>query len=242
MTLAIIPARGGSRRIPRKNIRAFCGKPIIAYSIEAALTSGCFDEVIVSTDDAEIARVALAFGARVPFMRSQATSTDTATTADVLREVIGRYRERGEPAGPRLACCLYPTAPFVTADMLREGLRRLMADPEIPGVVSVTPFSHPIQRALQLTGDRLSMARGQCATTRTQDLEPAYHDAGQFYWFRVTRFLENSNLLDSGAIGFVMPNAAVQDIDHEDDWTIAEMKYRLLLERQAGAGAGGSAR
>jgi len=232
MNLALITARGGSKRIPRKNIREFCGKPIIAYSIAAARAAGCFDEVMVSTDDDEIASIAESFGGDVPFRRSAATSSDFATTADVITEVLQTYRDRGREFD--LACCLYPTAPFVTPEVLRAGCDRLTADPEIPAAIPVTRFSYPIQRALRVCDGRLSMMHPEHRTTRSQDLEPAYHDAGQFYWVRVASFFRDRSLMVPGTAAIVLPEWQVQDIDTPDDWLLAEMKYRLLQESTAG--------
>lgn len=229
MNLAIITARGGSKRIPRKNIRLFCGRPIIAYSIAAALDSGCFDEVMVSTDDEEIAAVARDCGAQVPFMRSPATSNDHATTAAVLLEVLASYAQRGHR--PAHACCLYPTAPFVTKDNLRACRDLLASRPGAQTAFPVVRFSFPIQRALRMQDGLVSWFQPEHACTRSQDLEPAYHDAGQFYWVRVAEFMQSKNLLTPGSAGLELPEWQVQDIDNEDDWIVAEMKYRLLAER-----------
>lgn len=229
MKLAIITARGGSKRIPRKNIRDFCGKPIIAYSIRAAIDAGCFDEVMVSTDDAEIAGVAKEWGANVPFMRSAETSTDYATTADVLAEVLETYQKNGRDI--ELACCIYPTAPLLTSDRLSAGLEMLVKNQEIKGVISVNRFSYPIQRALRMTDGVISLFQPEHLRTRSQDLEPSYHDAGQFYWLRVADFMKTQNLMAPGTAGLLLPEWQVQDIDHEDDWVVAEMKYRLINER-----------
>lgn len=232
--LAIIIARGGSKRIPRKNIRDFLGKPIIAYSIAAALNAECFNEVMVSTDDPEIAGIATKFGAKVPFFRSTATSDDFATTADVLAEVLMEYRNRGRDFDH--ACCLYPTAPFITSEKLRHGYR-LLQETGADSVLPVVRFSYPIQRGLQIEDDRLSMFSPEYMNYRSQDLSPAYHDSGQFYFFRVESFLQNQRLFTGNTVPMVIPETEVQDIDTEDDWQIAEMKYRLLL-RHSGAGHG----
>lgn len=228
-SVAIITARGGSKRIPRKNIRDFCGKPIIAYSIQAALDAGCFDQIMVSTDDDEIARVSRAAGAAVPFLRSARTSSDHATTAEVLVEVLEEYRSRG--AMFDAACTIYPTAPFVTPNGLNAGLRLLEKNSDLSGVIPVTRFSYPIQRALRLTGDRISLFQPEHLLTRSQDLEPAYHDAGQFYWVRVPAFLKTPSLMTSTTAAIVLPEWQVQDIDNDDDWIAAESKYRLLKSR-----------
>lgn len=228
---AIITARGGSKRIPRKNIRAFCGKPILAYSIEAAKESGLFDAVMVSTDDGEIAAVAREYGAAVPFMRSAAAADDFATTADVLTEVLDAYEARGRRF-PWM-CCLYPTAPFVTAQRLREAYR-VLCDQAAEAVLPVVRFSYPPQRAFVLRRERLVYASPEYIRARSQDLEPLYHDAGQFYFYDVAAF--RRSIREDGARGgyaldavpLVLEEREVQDIDTLSDWMLAEMKYRLL--------------
>jgi N-acylneuraminate cytidylyltransferase len=227
--VAIITARGGSKRIPRKNIRPFLGRPIIAYSIEAALGSELFDEVMVSTDDDEIAAIAREHGAEVPFRRSAQMSDDRATTAEVLNEVLGQYRERGRTFDN--ACCIYPTAPFVTAERLRKAFERLEeigADTVIP----VARFSFPIWRAFQMNEGRLSYIWPENAPKRSQDLPAAFHDAGQFYFFRTEPFLTSGQLVGVNTVGLETDELEVQDIDNEQDWRLAELKYRLMIERQ----------
>lgn len=224
--LCVITARGGSKRIPRKNIREFCGKPIIAYSIEAALESGLFDEVMVSTDDEEIAGVARLYGAKVPFMRSGDSSGDHATTRDVLLEVLSEYERLG--VRPDVLCCVYPTAPFVTAEKLRRAHDLLSEGAS--QVVPVVAFSFPPQRGLVLRDGRLELAQPECFWSRSQDLEAVYHDCGQFYFYRVQAFLRGAPLLEGEAVPMVLPETEVQDIDNEVDWAIAEMKYRLMVE------------
>jgi N-acylneuraminate cytidylyltransferase len=231
LKLAIVTARGGSKRIPRKNIRPFCGKPIIAYSIEAALESRCFDEVMASTDDEEIAEVARRHGATVPFLRSAATSNDHATTAAVITEVLQEYGRRANAFD--VACCLYPTAPFVTAATLRAGLDLLESDPRFSGVIPITRFSYPIQRALRVRDRCVEMFQPEHLLSRSQDLEPAYHDAGQFYWVRASRFRAEPSLMTATTAALVIPEWQVQDIDNEDDWVIAEMKFEQLRRRRA---------
>lgn len=224
-SIAIITARGGSKRIPRKNIKDFLGKPIIAYSIAAALDAGCFDEVMVSTDDLEIAEVARKAGANVPFLRSAETSNDFATTADVLMEVLGEYIQRGEVFDH--ACCIYPTAPFVTAERLKKAYDLLLqagADTVLP----VVRFSFPIQRALSIENSRLKLLWPEHRNTRSQDLTPAYHDSGQFYFFSTDRFLKTHDLFGSNSVPIELPESEVQDIDTEEDWKIAEIKYEML--------------
>ena len=223
--IAIITARGGSKRIPRKNIKNFLGKPIIAYSITAALDAGCFDEVMVSTDDHEIAEVARELGANVPFFRSAKMADDFATTADVLTEVLNEYLVRGEAFDH--ACCIYPTAPFVTPERLKHAcdvLTKSGADTVLP----VVRFSFPIQRALTIENNRLKELWPEHANTRSQDLAPTYHDSGQFYFFQVTRFLESKDLFSNNTVPIVLPESEVQDIDTVEDWKIAEIKYQIL--------------
>jgi pseudaminic acid cytidylyltransferase len=224
--LAIIPARGGSKRIPRKNIRPFLGKPIIGYVIETALQSGLFDEVMVSTDDDEIAAIAKEFGASVPFRRRAETANDTATTAQVLQEILAGYETLNRTFD--VACCLYPTAPFVTIDLLKQAFGKLKTG-GFDTVMPIQRFGFPIQRALRVenTSDRLAWFQPEHALTRSQDLEPAYHDAGQFYVFDVARFRQSGWLLTDNTAGIVVSEMLAQDIDNEDDWQLAELKYRL---------------
>lgn len=226
--IAIITARGGSKRIPRKNIREFCGRPILAYSIEAARESGLFDTVMVSTDDAEIAEIARRYGAEVPFYRSEDTANDFATTNDVLLEVLAEYEKRGERY--ELGCCIYPTAPFVTAGKLQDAMRRLEssgADTLIP----VVAFSYPPQRAMIVREDRLVFEYPQYLDSRSQDLEPHYHDVGQFYLFYTDAFKRNRKLMTGDILPYVVSELEVQDIDSLTDWEIAEIKFRFMKER-----------
>lgn len=222
--LAIIPARGGSKRIPRKNIKFFMGKPIIAYSIEAALHSGLFDEVMVSTDDEEIAEVARRYGAKVPFMRSTEASNDYADTADVILEVLKMYKEQGREFDT--VCCIYSTAPFVTFDRLIEAYSKLTNG--IDSVFTCVAYSYPIQRSLHIVDGKISMIYPEYATFRSQDLEPAYHDAGQFYVAKKTSFIQEKTFWGKNTIGLVLSELEVQDLDTLTDWTLAEMKYELL--------------
>lgn len=229
--ICIIPARGGSKRIPRKNVRDFLGKPILAYSIEAALGSGLFDEVMVSTDDGEIAGIARSSGASVPFMRSADTAGDMSTTADVLLEVLGRYAESGRSFD--VVCCVYATAPFVTPGRIREAFGLLGEG--IASVVSATPFSFPPQRGLALGGDgSVRWWMPEYANERSQDLLTIYHDAGQLYLVRARDLARERSLICSPCAMLELPESEVQDIDNESDWAIAEMKYeRMMAHAQA---------
>lgn len=226
--LAIITARGGSKRIPRKNIKPFCGKPIIGYSIEAAIESKCFDTIMCSTDDEEIAGIAKSFGAEVPFFRSPETANDFATTADVLTEVLQEYGKRGMEFD--YFCCLYPTAPFVNPLKIREGFRK-MTDSNANGAMPVVEFSYPIQRALVIGDDRLSMLQPEHLRSRSQDLQKTYHDAGQYYWYRTSAFREQPNIMMLSPVAIVTPEEEVQDIDTIHDWEMAEVKYRMLQQK-----------
>ncbi|MDD6208566.1 MAG: pseudaminic acid cytidylyltransferase [Clostridiales bacterium] len=227
--LAIIPARGGSKRIPGKNIKKFCGKPIIAYSIEAAKESGVFDEIMVSTDSEEIADIARTLGASVPFMRSAETAGDFASTKDVLLEVFREYEKKGQLF--EQACCIYPTAPFVTGEGLRESRKML----EKEGVAMVNPivqFSFPPQRGLSVNEDGIiEVLHMENRFVRSQDMEPVYHDAGQFYWYDVRAFLRNDGIMDGLSAAYILDDLHVQDIDNETDWEIAEMKYEILKRK-----------
>jgi N-acylneuraminate cytidylyltransferase len=224
--VAIITARGGSKRIPRKNLRPFLGRPIMAYSIEAAIQSGLFDEVMVSTDDEEIAEVARECGATVPFMRSAKTSDDYSTTAQVLEEVIGDYRQRGRIFD--YACCIYPTAPFVTADKLRQAFDKL-SNSDADLVLPIARFSFPIWRSFKLEGDRVIYNWPEYAPMRSQDLPPAFQDTGQFYFFRPEILQGSPLLVTDNSMGIEVDELEVQDIDTEADWRLAEIKYQLMI-------------
>lgn len=226
--IAIITARGGSKRIPRKNIRDFLGKPIMVYSIEAALKAECFDEVMVSTEDEEIAGIARQAGATVPFFRSEATANDYASTADVLEEVLGEYKKRGQNF--ELGCVIYPTAPFVTARKLKEAMDILQKE-EADSVLPVVRFSFPPQRAFAASGGFIRFAYPEYSKTRSQDLEPLFHDSGQFCCFRTAVFLERRTLVTERTYGLEMPESEVQDIDSLEDWRLAEIKYNMMKER-----------
>ncbi len=224
-TLAIITARGGSKRIPRKNIKEFCRKPIIAYSIEAALASGVFDTVMVSTDDEEIAAIAKQYGAEVPFYRSEKTSNDFATTADVILEVLEEYEKRGESFD--MVCCIYPTAPFLTAKRLKEAVEKLEAA-DADTLLPVVAFSYPVQRALVVRDEKLVFEYPEYMDSRSQDLEKHYHDVGQFYVLKSEAFKKNKKLMLGNILPYEISEMEVQDIDNQTDWEIAEMKYEIL--------------
>ena len=226
MNIAIITARGGSKRIPHKNIKEFCGKPIIEYSIEAAKQAGIFDTVMVSTDDNKIAEIAKNAGAEVPFMRSEETSNDYATTADVLMKVLEKYKERG--IRYENACCIYPTAPFVTGYKLRQAMEMLVKEKK-DSVMPVVPFSFPPLRGMVINDGKLEYKWQEYAMKRSQDLEEIYHDCGQFYVFRVETFEKEKKLVTDNTA--IISELEVQDIDNETDWQLAEMKYRLLKEK-----------
>ena len=227
-SVAIITARGGSKRIPRKNIRLFCGKPIICFSIEAAISSGIFDKVMVSTDDTEIAEIALNAGAEVPFFRSANTSNDFATTAEVLEEVLLQYHLDNQEF--RYGCCIYPTAPFVTADKLKAAFE-LLKNKNADSIIPINKFSFPIWRSFKMDKGRLSFNWPEYELKRSQDLPTSYHDAGQFYFFNVQKFFESKKLVSANTFGLEVPESEVQDIDNEEDWQIAEIKYSFLLQR-----------
>lgn len=222
--LCVITARGGSKRIPRKNIRDFCGKPIIAYSIEAALESALFDEVMVSTDDKEIAKVARQYGANVPFMRSAENSDDFATTADVLNEVLEKYSAVGRTFDS--VCCIYPTAPFVTAKKLHEAFAMLE---NADCVLAVERFSFPPQRGMICDGEGIVWWQPEFELSRSQDLEIIFHDAGQFYFCSVAKFLKEGKLVAGCARGYEVSETESQDIDNESDWVMAEIKYERMI-------------
>jgi N-acylneuraminate cytidylyltransferase len=228
-SVAIITARGGSKRIPRKNIRPFLGAPIIKYSIEAALQSGCFDEVMVSTDDKEIAEVASSYGAAIPFMRSAKNSDDYSGTADVIAEVINEYEKRGEIF--EHLCCIYPTAPFITAEKLKNAMSVLQKE-DADCVLPVVRYSYPIQRSLKIENGKAYMLWPENYLARSQDLMPVYHDCGQFYCMKTKSLLEQMKLFAVHTIPLITPEEEVQDIDNEDDWKIAEIKYKMILEKK----------
>lgn len=223
-SIAIITARGGSKRIPRKNIRPFCGKPIIEYSIEAARLSGVFDEVMVSTDDEEIAEIARRAGAVVPFMRSSENAGDMAATHEVLLEVLGEYEKRGEQFD--VVCCIYPTAPFLTAEKLKECMTKL-EESGADGVVPVVAYSFPPQRCFVIEDGKVAYKWPENRLKRSQDLERFYHDCGQFYLLRVKPFQEEKSMVLKNTVPYVMDEMEVQDIDNEEDWQLAEVKFSM---------------
>lgn len=223
--LAIITARGGSKRIPRKNIKEFNGEPIIAYSIRAAIESGLFDTVMVSTEDKEIAEISKRYDAEIPFYRSEYTAGDHATTNDVLLEVLEEYERRGQNYD--VAACLYPTAPFVTADKLRDGMRQLETS-DADTLIPVVAFSYPPQRAMVVEHDRLVFKYPEYLDSRSQDLQPHYHDVGQFYLFRTEAFRRNRRLMVGNILPYIVSELEVQDIDNETDWKLAEIKYGMM--------------
>lgn len=226
MRLAIIPARGGSKRIPRKNIRLFCGKPMIAWTIEAAISSECFDLIVVSTDDAEVAEVSRRLGAEVPFMRPAALSDDHATTMAVVAHAVEWQSGTGDE--PTEVCCLYATAPMLQAGDIRRGLDLLQTH-DCSYVFSVTSYPFPIQRAVRLTSEgRVEMFDPRQFLVRSQDLEDAYHDAGQFYWGRAEAWIEQRPIFSSDAIPVILPRFRVQDIDTEEDWDRAEWQFQAM--------------
>lgn len=224
-SIAIITARGGSKRIPHKNIKKFCGKPIIGYSIEVALQTGLFDEVMVSTDDDEIAKIARFFGAHVPFLRSDENSDDFSDTTDVLVEVIEQLRQRGRSYSE--FCCIYPTAPFVTAKKLIESHALLQQD-NIHSVIPITNYSFPPQRGFVVKEGLVEPVDKAAFEMRSQDLTPLYHDCGQFYWCRTDSFLTHRNIVTNRTVSYLLPEIEVQDIDTEEDWALAELKYELM--------------
>ena len=224
--VAIITARGGSKRIPRKNIKLFRGKPIIAYSIETALNSGLFDYVMVSTDDAEIAALAKQFGAQVPFIRSKQKADDYTGTADVALEVLNELQKIGKQF--ENACCIYPTAPFISKETLNESYQ-LLIEKKMDSVFPVCAFSYPIQRALEINDSKTTMVNPENLTKRSQDLQPRYHDAGQFYWMNVQAFLNKKKVFTENTGSIILNELQVQDIDSKTDWKLAELKHELLF-------------
>lgn len=227
--IAIITARGGSKRIPGKNKKLFCGKPILEYSIEAALSSGIFTEVMVSTDDEEIKEIAERAGAKVPFMRSEKTSNDYAPTIEVLAEVLEEYEKLGMSF--EYMACLYPTAPFITSEKLKKALT-LLKEKDAAQVTPVVSFSFPPLRGMVIEQEELVMKWPEYRYTRSQDLDTLYHDCGQFYFYDVKKFQAVGGRVEENIVPLIMPELEVQDIDNESDWKIAEMKYQLMKEKE----------
>lgn len=228
MKVAVITARGGSKRIPHKNIRPFCGKPILAYSIEAALQSGIFDEVMISTEDDEIAKIAQDYGAAFPFRRSEETAGDHAMTIDVMTEVVESYQKIG--VRPEMVCCIYPTAPFVTAEKLKKAYTAF-AESGAQALIPIVKFSFPPQRCFVVDGKYVKFKWKEYELTRSQDLEPYYHDAGQFYMLRTDAMMEQRTMLPERTIPLICDEMEVQDIDNLEDWKIAEIKYQTMIGR-----------
>lgn len=228
MKVAVIPARGGSKRIPRKNIKMFCGKPMIAWSILAAKASGCFNRIIVSTDDNEIADIAIKLGADVPFIRPAELANDYASTPDVMQHAATWLNTQKKT--PRFICCISATAPLLDPEYLRKGLKKIK-DEICEYAVSVTSFPSPIQRALRITtDDRVEMFYPENFHKRSQELEASYHDAGQFYWGRTSAWVSKKLLFSRDTVPIQLPGIQVQDIDILDDWDIAELKFKMLLD------------
>lgn len=227
MNVAVIPARGGSKRIPRKNIKDFCGKPMIAWSIEAALKSNCFDAVVVSTDDEEIADVSVSYGASVPFLRPASLSDDYTPTIPVIQHAIQFIQESSVDID--YVCCLYATAPFVSADDLSSGLDLIQKN-RCDYAFTVTSYAFPIQRAIKLNaGGGIEMFQPDQFNARSQDLEEAFHDAGQFYWGATSSWLEGKKIFSPNSRPLLLPRHRVQDIDSMEDWVRAELMFRSQL-------------
>lgn len=223
MNIAIIPARGGSKRIPRKNIKNFHGKPLIAYSIEAAIASQCFDRIIVSTDDLEIAEIARKYGAEVPFIRPKDISNDFATTLDVMQHALTWCKEAEMEI--ENVCCIYATAPFLQPEYIKQGLDSLLIH-DVSYTFSVTSFPFPIQRAIKLdSNDKVNMFQPEHLNTRSQDLEEAYHDAGQFYWGKCEAYMKGEVIFSEMSKAIIIPRNLTQDIDTEEDWKFAELLF-----------------
>lgn len=226
MNIAIIPARGGSKRIPRKNIRPFCGKPMIGWAIEAVIRSGCCERVFVSTDDAEIAEIARAFGAEIPFMRPDDLSDDMTGTTDVIAHAV-TWAE-GQGMEPGLVTCAYATAPFLQATDL-QAAHRAMEEGKWDYVFSATGFPAPIERAFRVSqAGAVGMDHPEHFLTRSQDLEPAFHDAGQFYVGTPDAWKEKRRLFDAGSSVIELPSWRVQDVDTQEDWRRAELMFKAL--------------
>ncbi len=230
--IAIITAKGRSRRLPGKNTRPFFGKPIINYSIEPAIQSGLFDTVMVSTDDENIAEIARSCGAEVPFLRSPEMASDSALIYEVVEEVLTNYKSQQKRTFDWV-CCMLPTAVFITPEKLRDAHQRLQAHPEMEGLFTVVRYADPIQRALQLDNDgQVSMVWPENVTAVSNDLPPRYHDGGQFWWIRPNALLEQHKMYADKSLGMEIPEFEAVDLDNETDWQMAELKYRLLLDKK----------
>lgn len=227
--ICIIPARGGSKRIPKKNIREFFGKPIISYVIDVAIKSKLFDQVMVSTDDTEIERIALEYGAVVPFKRSEKNADDNAVLADVVLEVLSAYKEEGSVFDN--VCCILPTAPFISTQQLLTSYHKLEKD-NFDSVFPVVEFASPIQRSLKIEGQNVEMVWKEHLNSRSQDLDKRYHDAGQFYWLQTDAFLKEKKLFMKNSAGVIIEALHAQDIDSEIDWKLAELKYKLMMDEK----------
>jgi pseudaminic acid cytidylyltransferase len=223
--LCIIPARGGSKRIPKKNIKSFLGKSIIAYSIEAAIQSKLFTEIMVSTDCQETAEIALRYGAKVPFLRSKENSNDFATTYDVIKEIIDEYKKDG--VNFENICCIYACAPFVTVNNLKHAYQEL-SNKQVDTIFPIIEYSFPIQRAVKIYNEKIELFNIDHLNTRSQDLEKSYHDAGQFYWMKSENILNKGRIITDNCSGIIITELEGQDIDNEIDWELAELKFKLL--------------
>lgn len=224
-SIAIIPARGGSKRIPNKNIKKFLGEPIISFTIKAALESNLFDTVMVSTDGHKIEEIAIEYGAEVPFLRSSKNADDHATTIDVISEVIEAYKNIGKNFD--YTCCIYPTAPFTTPKKLAH-FKKILVENSFDCVFPILEYSYPIQRALKLNDNQtIEMVNPEYLATRSQDLEARYHDAGQFYWFMTEKLISEKKLWTDNTAGIVINPMEAQDIDNIDDWRLAELKFGM---------------
>ena len=222
--ICIIPARGGSKRIPRKNIKLFLGKPIISYSIKAAIQSNLFDEVMVSTEDKEIAKIANLYGAKVPFFRSKKNSSDFSTTYDVIHEVIKEYKKINVEFDH--ICCLYPTAPLITTSILKEGYN-YFSNNSCEYLIPIIEYSHPIQRSYFINNEYLELVFPENKNERTQDMGKTYHDAGQFYWINLRSMIKHKSLFSEKVYGFKISSNRFHDIDTFEDWEVAELKYKM---------------
>ena len=223
--LCIIPARGGSKRIPKKNIKSFLGKPIIAYSIEAAIQSKLFTEIMVSTDCQETAEIAQEYGAKVPFLRSKGNSNDFATTYDVIKEVIDEYKKN--EVNFKNICCIYACAPFVTANKLKQAYQEL-SNSKVDAIFPVIEYSFPIQRAIKINNGKIKLFNTKYLNTRSQDLDKSYHDAGQFYLMKSEKILKKGRIITDNCSSIIITELEGQDIDNDTDWKLAELKFKLF--------------